>query len=83
MARCEPSRPCQQAAHCARHVADGFHEEVDASSCIGPEGCGMFLDQRGLALLSGEPRQVEHRTEVRNGRAVPAQWFSPISREAA
>lgn len=78
IARCEPSRKCEQASHCARNLADGFHGEVDASGCIGANGCGLFLDQRGLALI----QETVQRAAIPKVTAQ-AQWFSPISREAA
>lgn len=80
--RCEPSRPCPQVAQCARAVADGeFRRRVDASGCIGPDGCGLFIDRRGVLLLQIERPARRARPDF--PAQTQAQWFSPISQEAA
>lgn len=52
MATCSPTRSCPQALHCARLrlSRDG---EIDASiGLLRRKACDLFVDRRGLALLS-------------------------------
>lgn len=54
IARCTPSRECQQRCNCARALAELDDDTlmVDASICIVGEGwCPMFIDRRGVELL--------------------------------
>lgn len=66
--RCAPSRPCPQAAGCARAqaYADDWHREIDGSVCLPATGCGLFIDQRAVVLLqrtaqANEPQRAAHR----------------------
>lgn len=76
IARCAPSMPCPQADRCARFLAeaDDFHAEIDASRCVEPCGCALFVDQRALPLLQvPAPRVVP---------MSPASWLDALGSRA-
>lgn len=53
--RCDPSRVCPQASHCARFLDEDCDDRVhyvDASLTRSPKGCELFLDIRGAALMA-------------------------------
>lgn len=77
IARCAPSMPCPQAKRCARFLADcdAFHDEIDASRCVGPSGCALFIDEHALALFPQQAATVKLPEHA-------ATWFSSIGAAA-
>jgi hypothetical protein len=80
-ARCIPERPCPQADRCARRQAraDDFRDEIDASHCLSPTGCALFVDVRALALLP--QTAIPATTAPATGVTLPkraATWLTSL-----
>jgi len=55
IARCDPANHCPQAERCARYLdkCSSVHVSmIDASASLGPNGCALFIDTKGVDLIA-------------------------------